>query len=178
MSKRSYRRVAVVAGAALALGSMAPALAQRVEASGVADVEVSAPAATSGAGIADASSILVPVYPILGLGLGTLSTTVLGTAAIAGTTVVGTTAVAGSTVLGTAVVAGGVVKHTVDKVTGIGLLDGDGLLDCGLVNIQSCNTGGNHDINILSDGPGASGLGGLGLLDPQVGVVAAVIASL
>jgi hypothetical protein len=178
VSKRSYRRVAVVAGAALALGSMAPALAQRVDVSGDVDVDVSAPA-TSGAGMADASSILVPVYPILGLGLGTLSTTVLGTAGIAGGTVVTTAGIVGGTVVTTAAVAGGVVKHTVDKVTGIGLLDGDGLLDCGLVNVQSCNTGGHHEINILSDGPGASGLGGgLGLLDPQVGVVAAVIASL
>lgn len=38
MSKRSYRRLAVVAGAALAVGSMAPALAARVDAD--ADVVV------------------------------------------------------------------------------------------------------------------------------------------
>lgn len=38
MSKRSYRRLAAVTGAALALGSMAPAMAARVN--GTADVEV------------------------------------------------------------------------------------------------------------------------------------------
>lgn len=40
MSKRSYRRLAVVAGAALAVGSMAPAMAQRVEANGSGDVSI------------------------------------------------------------------------------------------------------------------------------------------
>jgi len=40
VSKRSYRRLAAVTGAALALGSMAPAMAARVNANGTADVEV------------------------------------------------------------------------------------------------------------------------------------------
>ena len=40
MSKRSYRRLAVVAGAALAVGSMAPAMAVRVDATGSGDVDV------------------------------------------------------------------------------------------------------------------------------------------
>ena len=40
MSKRSSRRLAVVAGAALALGSMAPALAVRVDANGDTDASV------------------------------------------------------------------------------------------------------------------------------------------
>jgi len=40
VSKRSYRRLAVVAGAALAVGSMAPALAARVDSAGTADLSV------------------------------------------------------------------------------------------------------------------------------------------
>lgn len=41
MSKRSYRRLAVVAGAALAVGSMAPAMAVRVDGAGVAGANAS-----------------------------------------------------------------------------------------------------------------------------------------
>jgi hypothetical protein len=40
VSKRSYRRLAAVTGAALALGSMAPAMAARVSATGTADAGV------------------------------------------------------------------------------------------------------------------------------------------
>ena len=40
MSKRSYRRLAAVAGTALALGSMAPAMALRVGSEGDANVEI------------------------------------------------------------------------------------------------------------------------------------------
>jgi hypothetical protein len=191
VSKRSFRRFAVVAGAALALGSMAPAMAQRVDVSGVADVDVSVDGlGTPGAGAADVSYLTgLLSYPGLnstlltvgGIGIGTVGTAggvVLGTAGIAGGTVLGTAGIAGGTVLGTAGIAGAAVNNTVNKVTGLGILNGDGLLECGLVNVQSCNQGGNHDINILGGGPGlgADGLGSI--LDPQVGVVAAVFASL
>ena len=40
MSKRSFRRLAVVAGAALAVGSMAPALAVRIDAGAGAEAEI------------------------------------------------------------------------------------------------------------------------------------------
>ena len=52
MSKRSYRRLAVVAGAALALGSMAPAMAASV--------------VSSNAGAAAVSADIIDVAPILG----------------------------------------------------------------------------------------------------------------
>ena len=182
MSKRSHRRLAVVAGAALAIGSMAPAMAQRVDVSGVADVDVSL-------GDDEVGSTALPGIP----------STTEALYAVNGLN---------SLLMGDLIIANSLVKSDLEvilnKVTNIGLLDGDGLLECGLVNIQSCNTGGNHDINILSDGgPGNSSLGlgllspvtgtvgtvlgtvglggngGLGsLLDPQVGVIAAVFASL
>jgi hypothetical protein len=44
VSKRSYRRLAVVAGAALAVGSTAPAMAQRIDARAVGTAAVSADA--------------------------------------------------------------------------------------------------------------------------------------
>ena len=48
MSKRSYRRLAAVTGAALAVGSMAPAMAARVDANGTTSANVDATDATNG----------------------------------------------------------------------------------------------------------------------------------
>jgi hypothetical protein len=71
VSKRSYRRLAVVAGAALAVGSMAPAMAARVSTSEVGTAAVSVDTV-------DASDVtgLLPGLP-LGSGLG-LATGVAG----------------------------------------------------------------------------------------------------
>lgn len=60
MSKRSNRRLAVVAGAALALGSVAPALAAHVDVNGTATVDASSvtvPSADDLAGLVDTGLI-------------------------------------------------------------------------------------------------------------------------
>ena len=156
MSKRSYRRVAVVAGAALALGSMAPALAHSVDVDGVADVDVSV---SSPGGVSSAA-----------LPIGIPSTT--DALILAG--------YANSLILTDVAVVNNMVKTDVVSVVGslsplfaaVGSL-GD---DCGLVNVLSCNNGSplhlhNNELNILSDGgPGASDLG-LGLLEPAAPVL-------
>jgi hypothetical protein len=67
VSKRSYRRLAVVAGAALAVGSMAPAMAVRVSSSNVGEAAVS----VDTLGVSDVTGLL-PNLP-LGSSLGTVT---------------------------------------------------------------------------------------------------------
>ena len=72
MSKRSYRRLAVVAGAALAVGSMAPAMAARVD--GEATASANATDAT------DLAGSLIPELPAVNTAIvGQLSASLLGT---------------------------------------------------------------------------------------------------
>ena len=102
MSKRSYRRLAVVAGAALAIGSMAPAMAAQVVSTNAASAAV------------DVDTI--DVAPILGLvqsnGLSTtaLLNSVSGVRTIATTTAFGTVAdvqnVVGGAIFGAQCVVG------------------------------------------------------------------------
>ena len=67
MSQRSYRRLAVVAGAALAVGSMAPAMAVRVSSSNVGEAAVS----VDTLGVSDVTGLL-PNLP-LGSSLGAVT---------------------------------------------------------------------------------------------------------
>ena len=73
MSKRSYRRLAVVAGAALAVGSMAPAMAARVSSGGTASASVDS---------VDISSVVdsIPPVSVSTGGVTLLAGSLLGTA--------------------------------------------------------------------------------------------------
>lgn len=121
MSKRSFRRLAVVAGAALAIGSMAPAMAVRVD----ADAEVDTDAViTDVVNITDALPIpAVPALPALPAlpSITQVNGTILTTGVLANG-LLGTGFGGLNTLLGTA-------------VGGLGLLGGD----CGLVAVASCN---------------------------------------
>jgi hypothetical protein len=183
VSKRSYRRLAVVAGAALALGSMAPAMAQRIDVTGAAGADVSVDPV-------DATGILtildVPTSDdLIQLGTGTLLVQELYAKGLLHQTLVDVEAIVEEADLGSI------------------------LPECGLVAVASCNQGNAGDLNIpvsvlnggdlgvgvlapitapvvanvgnvLNGGLLNNGLGlGLGsILDPEVGVVAAVFASL
>jgi len=191
VSKRSYRRLAVVAGTALAIGSMAPAMAQRIDVDGGAGASVQVdPAAVSSDAATDAISLLgiLGPMPTPAQALG-LATTQEGIALL--------------TLKGQEDYARGVVNDVLGKVIVLGAGLGD---DCGLVNVLSCNNGGVHfqniDVNVLSGGPGNGNgpgvFGGPGLvpvlapvhgivqstvakvlnLDPTVGLLASVGASL
>jgi hypothetical protein len=72
VSKRSYRRLAVVAGAALAVGSMAPAMAARID----SDATVSANAIDA----TELAGSLIPDLPVVNTAVvGQLSASLLGT---------------------------------------------------------------------------------------------------
>ena len=80
MSKRSFRRLAVVAGAALAVGSMAPAMAIRIDdadvkAVGVAEVEANAIDVTDVIGDLHSTNVGLPTQLVFG-SLHNLRTTV------------------------------------------------------------------------------------------------------
>jgi hypothetical protein len=73
MSKRSYRRLAIVAGAAVALGSMAPAMAAHVTSGGNGSVSVDS------IGVTDVTDALPPVALPTAM-VSTLAGSLLGTA--------------------------------------------------------------------------------------------------
>jgi hypothetical protein len=197
VSKRSLRSLAVVAGAALAFGSMAPAMAARLDVIGGAAVEVDPTAIVTSLPVALPTLPALPSYTQLNgtlLGLGALG---LG---------------GGTLLTGTAL--GGVQGIVGTALLGLGGLGGD----CGLVAALSCNTGSpvTIPVNVLSDGaigdiaapvsvdvenilngglglpglpglpgfPGLPALPGLDLLgsildgDANVNIVAAVVAAL
>jgi hypothetical protein len=75
VSKRSFRRLAVVTGAALAVGSMAPALAAQVGANGTTSASVGVPNVTNGL---PSVSSLVPtalITSVAGTAVGTVQST-------------------------------------------------------------------------------------------------------
>jgi hypothetical protein len=163
VSKRSHRRLAVVAGAALALGSMAPALAVRVDGDAEASVDLESL-------LGDVSGDALGLDGLLDLNiladvLGTVQAVpaaVLADAAALPTTVLGTAfaTVGVATQLTTGVVATaldletvGVVTGTVGSVTGIvtGGLGGDALTDLPVLGIVGGLLNGGLD-GILSSG--------------------------
>ncbi|HEV8623872.1 MAG TPA: hypothetical protein VG034_05390 [Acidimicrobiia bacterium] len=123
MSKRSYRRLAVVAGAALALGSMAPAMATRV--GGDADAEVSADTINVSSLLSGVQSNQLPTGLVLNT-VGSVKQTALSTAfltlgdvhTIVGDAVSGVTCVAGA---GTSAVLGLGAGVLADAGVGVGL---------------------------------------------------------
>ncbi|HEY4408764.1 MAG TPA: hypothetical protein VGO87_02705 [Acidimicrobiia bacterium] len=117
MSKRSYRRLAVVTGAALAVGTMAPALAAHVTADGSSAVSVDS------IGVTDVTNAL----PAVGLPLGTVST-------LAGSLVTTATAVPTLALYDVSNIAGDAVG------LGGGLLSGG--LTAGLTGAAAASLGG------------------------------------
>lgn len=81
MSKRSYRRLAAVAGTALALGSMAPAMALRLGAEGTGDVNIETIDVTDVIGGVQSSN-LIPTGALLTT-VGSVRTLATGTAFLA-----------------------------------------------------------------------------------------------
>ncbi|MEW6471894.1 MAG: hypothetical protein AB1679_06465 [Actinomycetota bacterium] len=188
MSKRSYRRLAVVAGAALALGSMAPAMAQRsnggdADADADASVEVTLPDLSDlGLSLGDLSGLVsvgniaalnnlaindvTAIVNVLGLNVGDISADVLDTVNVGDITAnaLGAATVNVSNVLnaGTANVAN--VTATVGDVTAT-----VGDVSANVLNVASVANVGDITANvgdILSGNTIGGGLLGLpGLLD-------------
>lgn len=166
MSKRSYRRIAVVAGAALAIGSMAPAMAARIDADAGAELEADPTMVISDVvNITDALPIpavpALPALPTFTQVSGTIVTT-----GMLGNLLLGTTFGGLNTVVGTA-------------VGGLGDLGGD----CGLVAVASCNTASLVDASIPVNASGIleggilnnTGDLGLGVFAPVAANVAAPV---
>jgi hypothetical protein len=84
VSKRSYRRLAVVAGAALAVGSMAPAMAAQIDVDGTTTVDVSSDVALP---TVDAESLIQGAF--LADAEGFVLDTVFGAQDLAGDSVAG-----------------------------------------------------------------------------------------
>lgn len=128
MSKRSYRRLAVVAGAALAVGSMAPAMAARLDAGAGASADVD-PALVVNDVTAILGTLPLPLPELGELPIPTytqLNGTLLGVGGLG----LGAVGLAGIT-------ANGLVDNVLDHVViATGGLSGD----CGLVSVLSCNT--------------------------------------
>jgi hypothetical protein len=135
VSKRSFRRLAVVAGAALAVGSMAPAMAVRIDAGAGAEAEV------------DPTMVVNDVVNITGAlplpGLGALPIPTY-------TQLNGTLLTAGGLGLAGLGIGAGVANNAVNNADNIvAALDLGGLLpECGLVAVASCNTGGSGNVVI------------------------------
>lgn len=167
MSKRSYRRLAVVAGAALAVGSMAPAMAVRIDAGAGAEAEIDP------AGLVTELTGALPVelpdvaLPTVGELNGTVIT--LGGLGLAGV------GMAGAQVNG---LVDNVLDHVTLATAGLGG-------DCGLVAVASCNAEPAVSaavpvnvlgLNVLRDGILNNGGDlGLGVLGPITADVAAPI---
>ena len=158
MSKRSYRRLAVVAGAAVALGSMAPAMAQRLDVSGVAGASVSVDPAEATSSVTDVTNILGPTaipstddavkLGILGIGI-----------------VDGQVTFVNNLVKGHELYAQSLANDVLGKVVTLGGLGtsyiGGG--DCGLVNVASCDSiqvpVSASGVNVLGSGINVGDLG-------------------
>lgn len=181
MSKRSFRRLAVVAGAALAVGSMAPALAVRVDAGAGAEAEV------------DPTMVVNDVVNMTGaLPLPELGDLPIPTYAQVNGTLFGVSGVAAGTVLAGGGLAADIDDNALDHATILGLGLGGSLLgaDCGLAAVASCNTSPVVDADIPVNAAGLNVLGGGilngglpgGLLDVtvdgNVNVLAGLLASL
>lgn len=136
MSKRSYRRLAVVAGAALAVGSMAPAMAARVSTSEVGEAAVS----VDTLGVSDVTGLL-PNLP-LGSSLGAV------------------TGIAGS-VVGTATGLPSFVVPTAFGLAGDALCIPTGVLGTALDANVGVLAGLNVGLGGVSGGAGAAGLASL-----------------
>jgi hypothetical protein len=163
VSKRTHRRLAVVAGAALALGSMAPALAARVDGNAEATVDLDSllgdvnGSALGLDGLLDLeilAGVLGTVQSVpaaLLVDVTSLPTTVLGTAF--GAVGIATQVVAGVTTTALDLETVGVVTETVGSVTGIvtGGLGGQGLTDLPVLGIVGGLLNGGLD-GILSSG--------------------------
>jgi hypothetical protein len=138
VSKRSYRRLAVVAGAALAVGSMAPAMAVRVSTSEVGAAAVSVDTLD----VSDVTGLL-PNLPLgTGLGLGTV------------------TGIAGS-VVATATGLPSFVVPTALGLAGDALCIPTGLLGTALDANVGVLAGLNVGLGGVSGGAGAAGLASL-----------------
>jgi hypothetical protein len=168
VSKRSFRRLAVVAGAALAVGSMAPAMAARIDAGAGAGAGASVdPSAL----ITDITGTLPSTLPVAVPTYTQVNGTVFGLGGL-GLAGVGL----GGSILNTVLGHGDFLTDNIlDHVT---LLAGDDLGgDCGLVAVASCN--GNTVVGVPVNASGTNVLGG-GILndtgDLGIGVVAPVIA--
>jgi hypothetical protein len=129
VSKRSYRRLAAVTGAALAVGAMAPAMAARVDANGTTSANVDATDVTHGL---PSVSTLVPTALVAGVA-GTALSTVQNTQGMALTD----------------------VNHLMTGILGItgGLTNGGSLLG---VNVAG---NANTSANVLGAGVAVNGVG-------------------
>ena len=168
MSKRSFRRLAVVAGAALAVGSMAPAMAVRVDAGAGAAAEV------------DPTMVVNDVVNITGaLPLPELGDLPIPSYTQVNGTLFAISGIGAGTVLAGGGLGAGIVDHVLDHATLLGLGLGGSLLgaDCGLVAVASCNTTPVVDADIPVDAAGLNVLGG-GILnnsgDLGLGVLAPI----
>jgi hypothetical protein len=148
VSKRSFRRLAVVAGAALAVGSMAPAMAVRIDAGAGAEAEI------------DPTMVVNDVVNITGA----LPLPELGDLPIPSYTQLnGTLLTAGGLGLAGLGIGAGVANNAVNNADNIvAALDLGGLLpECGLVAVASCNTGASG--NVVIPVQVAGNIGGFGL---------------
>jgi hypothetical protein len=181
VSKRSFRRLAVVAGAALAVGSMAPAMAVRIDAGAGAEAEI------------DPTMVVNDVVNITdALPLPGLSALPIPTYTQLNGTVITVAGIGAGTALAGGGLGAGIVDNVLDHATLLGLGLGGSLLgaDCGLVAVASCNTTPVVDADIPVNAAGLNVLGGGiltggplgGLLDisavGNVNVLAGLLASL